>query len=143
MIYAETSVLASLVMRDSNSARATNLTEKNTQPLLYNTLLKLEVRNAIRLSVANGELTEDHATASARELEEMENSGIWTALEPDWGRVFKRSVGFSKAHSSVLRTRSFDIVHVAAAVEMGAKDFWTFDKRQRALAEAVGLRVNP
>lgn len=142
MIYAETSVLASLVMQDSNSGRATKLTEKNIQPLLFNSLLKLEICNAIRLAVASDELTEERALESALQLKEIEYSGMWTVLEPEWERVMKRAVGFSKAHSSVLRTRSFDIVHVAAAIELGAKEFWSFDKRQRALALEVGLRVN-
>ena len=62
--------------------------------------------------------------------------------EPDWEKVFQRSVGFSRAHTSSIRIRSFDILHVAAAVELGATEFWSFDKRQRSLAREVGLRVN-
>ena len=64
-------------------------------------------------------------------------------IEPDWLRVFQRSIGFSRAHTSSIRTRSFDILHVAAAVELGATEFWSFDKRQWTLAREVGLRVNP
>lgn len=67
---------------------------------------------------------------------------MWEELEPDWNKVFLRSIGFSKAHTSVIRTRSFDILHVAAALELGAEEFWSFDKRQRNLAATVGLRVN-
>ncbi len=141
MVYAEASVLASLVMRDSNSLRATELTRKQTAPLLLNHLLKLEVCNAIRLKVASADLDEEMAAASIAKFGEMEKSGLWVAVEPDWGRAMLRSVGFSKAHSSALRTRTFDILHVAAALETGATEFWTFDKRQRALAEEVGLRI--
>jgi predicted nucleic acid-binding protein len=43
----------------------------------------------------------------------------------------------------MVRTRSFDILHVAAALELGATKFWSFDDRQKRLAEEVGLRVNP
>ena len=39
--------------------------------------------------------------------------------------------------------RSFDILHVAAALELGAKEFLTFDARQSALAEAENLTVKP
>ena len=39
--------------------------------------------------------------------------------------------------------RSFDILHVAAALELGAKEFLTFDARQTALAEAENFAVKP
>jgi predicted nucleic acid-binding protein len=34
-----------------------------------------------------------------------------------------------------------DILHVATAVELGAKEFLTFDGNQRKLAEAEGMIV--
>jgi len=37
--------------------------------------------------------------------------------------------------------RSFDIMHVAAALVIGAKQCLTFDQNQRRLAEAEGLSV--
>lgn len=143
MVYADTSVLASLLMSDSNSHKAMDLTSVQVAPLLLNQLLKLEVCNAIRLRVAAGDVDESVAAESWDKLECMERSGLCVVREPDWDRVLRRSIGFSRAHSSEKRTRTFDIVHVAAALELGAKEFWSFDKRQRALAVDIGLRVNP
>ncbi len=37
--------------------------------------------------------------------------------------------------------RGFDILHVAAALELGAAEFLTFDGNQKRLAESEGLRV--
>jgi predicted nucleic acid-binding protein len=34
-----------------------------------------------------------------------------------------------------------DILHVATAIELGAKEFLTFDANQKKLAEAEGLLV--
>lgn len=142
MIYAESSVLASLVLRDSNSGRATELIASISVPLLFNRLLKLEVCNAIRLNVMAEAIDEVTATKCERKVEELQQQGAWLMVEPDWERVFQRSLGFSRAHTAAFRTRSFDIVHVAAAVELGATEFWSFDKRQRVLALEVGLRIN-
>lgn len=142
MIYAESSVLASLVLRDSNSQRATELIATIQAPLLFNRLLKLEVCNALRLNVIAEGIDEVMAAKCEREVEDLQRCGAWLMKEPDWERVFQRSLGFSRAHSSSLRTRSFDILHVAAAVELGATEFWSFDKRQRSLALEVGLRIN-
>ncbi len=142
MIYAESSVLASLVLRDSNSGRATELTAAINTPLLFNHLLKLEVCNAIRLNVTADGIDELMAAKCERKVEELQRQGAWLMVEPDWERVFQRSLGLSRGHTSALRTRSFDILHVAAAVELGATEFWSFDKRQRRLALGVGLRIN-
>jgi len=35
------------------------------------------------------------------------------------------------------------VLHVAAALALGAKVFYTFDTRQKALATAAGLKVKP
>jgi predicted nucleic acid-binding protein len=142
MIYAESSVLTSLVMRDANNEKAIELTGSQDAPFFFNHLLKLEICNAIRLNVAAGTMDEVGAAKCERQVASLQRDGKWQMVEPDWERVFKHSMGFSRAHTSSIRTRSFDILHVAAAVELGATEFWSFDKRQRSLACEVGLRVN-
>lgn len=47
----------------------------------------------------------------------------------------------SAQHSERLGTRSLDILHVAFAVVLGAREFLSFDQRQAALAAAAGLTV--
>jgi hypothetical protein len=39
--------------------------------------------------------------------------------------------------------RTIDLLHVALALECAADTFLSFDRRQRRLAEAVGLKVRP
>ena len=39
--------------------------------------------------------------------------------------------------------RTIDLLHVAIALEAGAKTFLSFDQRQRKLAKAAGLKVKP
>ncbi len=143
MIYVESSVLTSLVMRDANNEKAMELTAGQDAPFFFNHLLKLEICNAIRLNVAAGTMNEVGAAKCELQVESLQRIGNWKMIEPDWLRVFQRSIGFSRAHTSSIRTRSFDILHVAAAVELGATEFWSFDKRQWTLAREVGLRVNP
>lgn len=142
MVYVESSVLTSLVMHDSNSGKALELSSSQDAPYFFNHLLKLEICNAIRLNVATGAMDEVGAAKCERQVEGLRQSGKLQLVEPDWARVFQRAVGFSRAHTSSIRARSFDILHVAAAVELGAAEFWSFDKRQRVLAREVGLRVN-
>jgi len=142
MIYADTSVLVSLAIQDANSKKAADLITKTTKPILFNSILSLEVCNAIRLAVGRGDIDEVDAEESESRIWEMKRVGMLELVEPNWMRVFQRSLGFARAHTSSKRTRSFDIVQVAAAVELGVVDFWSFDKRQTSLAQEVGMRIN-
>ncbi|MBG7606826.1 MAG: PIN domain-containing protein [Verrucomicrobia bacterium] len=143
MIYADTSVLISLAIQDINTGRAAKLMTTATAPLLFNSMLSLEICNAIRLAVGRSDIDEVNAVESEARIWELKRAKMLELVEPDWIRVFQRSLGFARAHTSSKRTRSFDIVQVAAAVELGARDFWSFDNRQRSLAIEVGLKVNP
>jgi hypothetical protein len=47
------------------------------------------------------------------------------------------------SHSATLGCRTLDIIHVAAALVIGAGEFVTFDVRQGAMAKKAGLEVKP
>jgi predicted nucleic acid-binding protein len=143
MIYADTSVIVSLVTRDIHRHVAVDLMRDAKSPVVFNRLLKLEAYNAVQLMVAAGEMTEEDAEKAENQIHYFLTSGIFVTEEPDWNRVFDRSIGLSRAHTSTIRARSFDILHVAVAAELGVRKFWTFDKRQKVLASLTGLKVNP
>jgi predicted nucleic acid-binding protein len=46
-------------------------------------------------------------------------------------------------HTPVIGARSLDVLHVAAALVLGATEFCTLDTRQANLAKAAGLHVQP
>ena len=65
-------------------------------------------------------------------------------IEPvDWAKVISRAEQLSARHTAKSGHRGFDILHVASALELGAKELLTFDAQQSALAKAVGLKVKP
>lgn len=141
-VYADTSVLISLILEDSNSDRAIALVCDHSGSLCWTDFLKLELHNAIRVRVAEKRLTEENADTGRRLAENLVADRKWDRREPDWSRVLARANGLSAAHAAKTKARSLDILHVACAMELGFGEFWTFDKRQRALAKEVGLRVN-
>ena len=142
MIYADTSFLVSLILSDPNSAMASDMAARASEPIVFNDLLRLEVQNTIRLGISHGGLEEDSASVAADRAKSLEAKGIWKAVELDWSKVFARSRGLSMAWTSPLKLRSLDIIHVASAMELGVRDFWSFDNRQRSLAGEFGMRVN-
>ncbi len=44
-------------------------------------------------------------------------------------------------HGPRLGVRTLDSLHVAAALQLKAEQFWTFDARQAKLAQAEGLKT--
>jgi predicted nucleic acid-binding protein len=59
-----------------------------------------------------------------------------------WVEVYAEAEALSAAHTPKLGIRASDILHVAAAA-LGAKEFYTFDARQKALAVKAGMKVKP
>jgi len=64
-------------------------------------------------------------------------------LDKDDQIIFTRALEISRQHSQTTGTRSLDVWHVAFALEKQASWFLSFDNKQRILAEAVGLELNP
>ena len=60
-----------------------------------------------------------------------------------WAEVYSKAESLSVAHTKTLGTRGFDVLHVAAAIALGTKNFLTFDARQKSLAVKAGLKVKP
>jgi predicted nucleic acid-binding protein len=58
-----------------------------------------------------------------------------------WRATLRRAGEISREHTSTLGCRTLDVLHVATALELGLHAFITFDRRQRELALATGLRV--
>ena len=60
-----------------------------------------------------------------------------------WTGAFRRADDISEKHAATEGQRTIDLLHVALALECGAKTFLSFDTRQRKLAKAAGLKVKP
>lgn len=142
MIYVDPSVLVGLLLRDAHSERGMELLAGTRSPVAFTKLVELETRNALQLAVYRQAGVEAVVDRAQERLTAILNDGRWIPTDLDYLRVVNRAHGLSRGHSRNLGTRSMDIMHVASAMELGVFDFWSFDERQRNLAERVGLRVN-
>ena len=57
--------------------------------------------------------------------------------------MLRRADDLSKRHTIKEGYRSFDLLHVATALHLAAKEFLTFDEKQGKLVAAAGLAVKP
>ena len=103
----------------------------------------MEVKNAIRLKAFRGEITLAEMNQSIGAFDQDTASVRWQKAAYDVAQVEQKTEDLSAAHSAQLGCRTLDIIHVAAALLIGCKDFVTFDPRQSALARQLGLVVKP
>lgn len=141
--YADSSFLFSLVFRDANSPTAGAYLRTHRQALPFTPWQRCELRNAIRLAVFRKHT--DAATAQAALDQIAADLAVGDLIETPlaWPEVLDVADRLSARHTAALGTRTLDLLHVGAALSLGLKEFLTFDSRQRACAEAAGLRVGP
>jgi predicted nucleic acid-binding protein len=142
LIYLDTSLVVSLFSLDANSAAAARIMQSVKDTIFISTLVELEAVNAIGLKEFRKEITGKQAQVSLVNLANAIRAQVFqlrSLPEP----AFERARQLSRQMTLQLGTRSADILHVAAALEMSASHFFSFDLQQRKMAEAAGLKLNP
>ena len=141
--YADSSFLVSLYRKDANRASADAFMARARPALGLSHLNRIELRNALRNATSFGEITEPECRAAFRQIEHDLDEAILSHVAVDWTHVFRRVDELSETHAHRGGQRTIDLLHVAIALECGAGMFLSFDRRQRRLAAAVGLKVRP
>lgn len=141
--YVDTSVLVKLYVREPETPQAISLVRGFKTPLPLTLLQELELRNALRLKQARGELTSHAASGAERDLQSDIDLGRFEQTPCDAEVIFRRAETLSKAHAATTMCRTLDILHVATAVAIECRQFASFDRRQRELARKAGLKVQP
>ncbi len=141
--YADTSFLFSYYGQDANTPAAVTELAASKVTLPFAALHQLELRNAFELAVQRGTMSGGGVSIVwAAVLRDVRGRRLERPLV-DWKAAWRRAVRLSAQHTRLLATRSFDILHVAVAQELGAREFFSFDRRQRQLAAATGMVVRP
>jgi predicted nucleic acid-binding protein len=124
-------------VRDTHSDRAVTLS-RSPERLILTPLHVAEVAHAIQQRVYRKELTGALASRALRDFEDDLKHDVWTLVDlPEAALSLTRSLAIE--HGAKIGMRTLDTLHVASAIELQAREFWSFDERQRALARAVGL----
>ena len=83
------------------------------------------------------------AQIALRRLDTDLVAGVVVLATCNFQDVFRRAGEISSRRTIPGGHRSFDIIHVATALHLGAREFLTFDANQRALATSEKLAVKP
>jgi predicted nucleic acid-binding protein len=140
-IYFDTSFLISLYSPDVNSTAAADTMQSSKGIRFVSIFGELEVVNALGLRVFRKEVSPTQAQSSLADFEQDLREGIFQ-LRPLPELVFERARQLSGQTTARLGTRTADLLHVAAALELGADSIYSFDRQQRKLAQAARLKLN-
>jgi hypothetical protein len=141
--YADTSFLASYYSPDANSARALAAVQPLSAPFMFTALHRLELRNALALAIFRGRITPQQVQMVWQDVTRDLRAGLLTATSLRWYVVFRDAAVLSVRHTAATGCRSLDVLHIAAARKLRAVDVFSFDPRQRALAQVLGMTARP
>lgn len=142
MIYLDSSLLFSVHSTDVNSREAVRLLQGASEALAVTELCEVEVVNALSLRIFRGEITAKQAQDSMKDLDRNLRNGVFE-LRPFPESAFTRARTLAQTLTPVIGVRSADLLHVAAALELGSKSLYSFDRKQRLAARYAGLVINP
>jgi predicted nucleic acid-binding protein len=141
--FADTGFIVSLYLEESTSGAADAALGTNREPLPVTPLAMLELRNAFNRAVQRRRITLAERDALWRDVEADIAGGflVPTTIEPS--ELHEKARQLSDRYTPELGTRSLDLLHVAAALSLKARVFFSFDERQRQTARGEGLKVKP
>lgn len=154
MGYVDANALASLYLNYNDQVDVaqmlTSRTARQHWPFRVTTLLQLEFRNAVRKLVhetRNGgqwRVTPEQAAVALAGFEDgLAGSDMLRLSDLSLEAVVSEFDSLSARFTMREGYRTYDIIHVASALQLGCKAFWSFDRKALQLAKAVGLKVNP
>lgn len=141
VVYADTSFLFSLYGNDVHTPRALAWTKKRRSPITLTVLNEYELGNALRFAEFRKGIAPGNAALFWSQFEADKAGGRLMLQICNLAEVVNDAQRLSLSHTLTGGHRGFDILHVATALQLGAKHFLTFDANQRKLAEAEGLKV--
>jgi predicted nucleic acid-binding protein len=137
--YADTSFFVSLYIPDRHSPEAER--RMSSLPVVWLTPFHVaEWTHAVEQQVFRRAVSRIEADQSHERFQQHRESGLWVEVAlPE--SAFDVCAQLARRHGARLGLRTLDTLHVAAALELRAERFWTFDERQKRLARTVGLKT--
>lgn len=147
--YPDTSFLCAFYVKQSNSPSAAAYAAGMREPLHVAAFLAYEFRQSLRFQTWRHSanpcegIAPSVAQAAFLQFDTDLSNGVAVLMPCNFQDVFVLAEQLSKKHTSLSGHRSFDVLHVATALHLEAKEFLTFDANQRRLAAAEKLSLKP
>ena len=139
-IYADPSALLKLYIHQPESARMSVWRSRLRGPLAVTHHSRVEIINGICLAGFRKDVTPEALTDALASFDEDFAEGRYVKADLLWRAALQRAGELSRRHTATLGCRSLDVLHVASALELGFKNFLTYDRRQQKLAQSAGMK---
>lgn len=137
--YVDPSALLKLYLHEPESSAMNAWRQRARSALPVTEHGRLEIVNGICLAAFRGLLSARAFDDALRSFDEDWAEGRYAHADVLWRATLRRATDISQSHTPAVGCRTVDVLHVAAALELGLRGFVTFDARQRRLARKVGL----
>jgi predicted nucleic acid-binding protein len=141
--YADTGFLVSLYINETTTTAANIAVQVVRHPLPLIPLAYLELRNALLLAAFRKQISEATRQAAWRRVELDIRNGIYLEATVSQLDLHEKAAQLAEKYTGSLGTRTLDLLHLAAANLLGARQLLSFDERQRQAAKREGLKVLP
>ncbi len=141
VVSADTSFLFALYGNDVHSPKALAWSKGGEAAIQISELADYELGNALRFAEFSRRLARGKAATFWAQYEADRAAGRICAVVCNLAGVLIEAKRLSASYTLNGEHRAFDVLHVAAALVLGAREFLTFDGNQKKLAEAEGLVV--
>ena len=141
VISCDTSFLFSVYGNDANTSRAHEHLKKARASIVVSAYNGFELENALRLAEFRKLITSGDGERLIQQYRQDIDDGRIIEYPCNLAETIKKAHQLSASHTVERGHRGFDILHVAAALEMGATEFLTFDRNQSRLAQVVNLKT--
>lgn len=139
MIYLDTGCLLKLYYPEPNSGAVAAAAAG--QQIVFSALHELEIVTAFQLKRFRGEATEEQTRRAMHLVRHDLAMGKLEPLSVDWPKVILNAAHLAQTHTAASGCRSLDLLHCALASEIEPVFFVSTDRRQIAVANEIGLRV--
>lgn len=143
MIFADASFLVAFFAGTEHGKEARQWWMRNHSIITVSRLVLFEAENSIRSLPLSGKIKRADAQWAIEHMKRRVLEGLIEVRELSNKRVYSAARRLSLHYCENKSFGAMDIVHVATAQELAARQFLTFDGRQRELAEAEGMQVMP
>jgi predicted nucleic acid-binding protein len=136
--FDSSALLAAYVTEVHSPAARRALRRQGSIP--FTALHGLELRNSLELLVGRAVLSAGERDGLVNQIQEDRRAGRLIDTAADWQAILTIAGDLSTAHTRKYLTRSLDLLHVAAALELKCETFVSGDRRQLKAARAAKLR---
>ena len=147
-VYADTNFVTRLYLDRPETGEAQDLILSHRPVIPVTWLLRLEMVNALQQSVFSGvgegltRITPEHAGACQQAFRDDLRDGVaLRSVQMPMAEVTRLFEEIALRHTAKHGFRTYDILHVASALALKCRTFWSFDKRASRLAKLEGLKT--